>query len=214
MQHNGFSRAVKQRVIIGTNAHLARNGDMRSILLVWDILMDFIVIVWHLLLLRTKPQNMPAYRKLLVLSCAFMLCMGALSALAIGVTRVNPLEAIVDLIFLLAFLKVLLWLFRFPNRFTQTAIAITGSTALFSVLFIPLNFMAASIVGFGEQASATAQSSPAGAVIALVYLALFIWMLRVLGHIFYHALEVRLPFALGIAMLYLMSSLFVSLMVL
>ena len=175
--------------------------------------MDFISIVWHLLLLRADPQNMPPYRKLLILSCAFMVFMGALSALAIGVAEVNPLEAVVDLAFLLLFLKVLLLLFRFPNRFTQTAIAMTGSTALFSALFIPLNFMAANIIGFGEQASGAAQSSPAGAVIALVYLALFIWMLRVLGHIFFHALEVRLPFALGIAMLYLMSSLFVSLLV-
>ena len=174
--------------------------------------MDFISILWHLLLLRADPQNMPPYRKLLILSCAFMVFMGALSALAIGVAEVNPLEAVVDLAFLLVFLKVILWLFRFPNRFTQTAIAVTGSTALFSVLFIPLNFMAANIMGFGEPAGA--QSSPAGAVLALVYLALFIWMLRVLGHIFFHALEVRLPFALGIALLYLMSSLFVSLLVL
>ncbi len=186
---------------------------MRSLLILWEILMDFIVILWHLILLRATPQQLPAYRKLLILSCAFMVAMGILSGLATGLAEVNLLETVVDLFFLLAFLKVMLWLFRFPTRFTQTAIAITGSIALFSVLFIPLNFVAADLVGFGGEAQSEMQSSPAGAVIALVYLALFIWMLRVLGHIFLHALEVRLPFAIGIAMLYLMSSLFVSLMV-
>ena len=187
---------------------------MRSILILWEILMDFIVILWHLILLQAEPQQLPAYRKLLILSCAFMIAMGILSALATGLTHVNLMEVVVDLFFLLGFLKVLLWLFRFPMRFTQTAIAITGSVALFSVLFIPLNFVAADLIGFGAEAQPQVQSSPAGAVLALVYLTLFIWMLRVLGHIFCHALEVRLSFAIGIAMLYLMSSLFVSLMIL
>lgn len=187
---------------------------MKSLLLLWEILMDFIIISWHLILLQAEPQQLPAYRKLLILSCTFMVAMGMLSALATGLTHVNLLEVTVDLFFLLGFLKVLLWLFRFPMRFTQTAIAVTGSVALFSVLFIPLNFVAADIIGFGEQAQPPMQSSPAGAVLALIYLALFIWMLRVLGHIFLHALEVRLSFAIGIAMLYLISSLFVSLMAL
>ena len=180
--------------------------------------MDFIVVLWHLILMRATPQQLPAYTKLLILSCAFMVSMGILSGLATGLAEVNLLETFVDLFFLLAFLKVLLWLFRFPMRFTQTATAITGSIALFSVLFIPLNFVAADFIGFNGglngEVESQMQSSPAGAVIALIYLALFIWMLRVLGHIFLHALEVRLPFAIGIAMLYLMSSLFVSLTVL
>ena len=176
--------------------------------------MDFIVVLWHLILMRATPQQLPAYTKLLILSCVFMVSMGILSGLATGLTEVNLLETFVDLFFLLAFLKVLLWLFRFPMRFTQTATAITGSIALFSVLFIPLNFIATDFIGFNGEVQSEMQSSPAGAVIALIYLALFIWMLRVLGHIFLHALEVRLPFAIGIAMLYLMSSLFVSLTVL
>ena len=176
--------------------------------------MDFIVILWHLILLRATPQQLPAYRKLLILSCAFMIAMGVLSGLATGLTEVNLLETIVDLFFLLAFLKVILWLFRFPVRFTQTAIAITGSIALFSVFVYTVELrLPPTLLVFGGEAQSEMQSSPAGAVIALVYLALFIWMLRVLGHIFLHALEVRLPFAIGIAMLYLMSSLFVSLMV-
>ena len=187
---------------------------MRSIIIVWEIFTDFIVILWHLILLQAKPQQMPAYRKLLIMSCTFMVSMGILSALATGLTSVNLLETVVDLFFLLLFLKVLLRLFRFPVRFTQTAIAITGSIAMFSVLFIPLNFVAADIIGLGENTQNQMQSSPAGAVLALIYLALFIWMLRVLGHIFSHALEVRLSFAIGIAMFYLMSSLFVSLTIL
>ena len=176
--------------------------------------MDFIVVLWHLILMRATPQQLPAYRKLLILSCTFMVAMGMLSAFATGLTHVNLLEIVVDLIFLLGFLKVLLLLFRFPTRFTQTATAVTGSIALFSVLFIPLNFVAADLIGFGENAQTQMQNSPAGAVLALIYLTLFLWMLRVLGHIFLHALEVRLSFAIGIAMLYLMSSLFVSLTVL
>jgi len=164
--------------------------------------------------MQATPQQLPAYKKLLILSCTFMLTMGILSALASGLADINLLEAFVDLFFLLVFLKILLYLFRFPMRFTQTATAITGTIAMFSVLFIPLNFVAADIIGFGENTQSEMQSSPIGAVLALIYLALFIWMLRVLGHIFKHALEVRLFFAIGIALLYLMSSLFVSLMVL
>ena len=185
---------------------------MRTILMVWEIFMDFIVVLWHLILMRATPQQMPAYRKLLIMSCTFMVAMGVLSAQATGLAEVNLWETFVDLLFLLGFLKVLLILFRFPMRFTQTGIAMTGCIAMFSVFFIPLNFAAASMIGFGGDTQADMQSSPGGAMLALIYLALFFWMLRVLGHIFMHALEVRLSFALGIALLYLMSSLFVSLL--
>ena len=176
--------------------------------------MDFIVILWHLILLQARPYQMPASNNLLTLSCVFMIAMGVLYSFASGVEPINRLEVFVDLIFLMLFLKVLLHLFRYSARFTQTAISITGALALFSVLFIPISFLAVHLAGFGGEAQDEMQQSPLGAVLAIFYIMLIMWLIRVLAHIFMYALEVRISFAMGIAILYFTSGLLVKLILL
>lgn len=143
-----------------------------------------------------------------------MMSLGVAASLATGVDKIDWLQVLIDLLFLLAFFRVVLLVFRMPQRYKQTIIAIVGCRAIFSGIFIPLNYMTAQAIGFGEMAQVDASSPAFGAVLALFYLACFIWLLRVFGHILVSALEVRLSVAIAISLLYMMSSLFVSLLVL
>lgn len=142
-----------------------------------------------------------------------MMSLGIAAGLATGADRIDWLQAVIDLLFLLIFFRVLLQIFKVSIRYKQTVIAVAGCKAMFSAIFIPLNYMTAQVIGFGDMVDVGAQNSAFGAVLALFYLTCFIWLLRVFGHILMSALEVRLSFAIGISLLYMMSSLVVSLSV-
>ena len=166
-------------------------------------------IAWSLLLLRAAPQDFPESPRLLASFCALLAVTGVVSAQVAGVSDRVWLDVAAELAFLLVFVYIVLALFRFPERFVQSAIAMTGSAALFNAILIPLNYFAVRMgFGTGEQAGAAA---PPGAMLALVYLAVFVWIVRVIGHILRHALEVRTAFAVGIALLYMAGSLVLSL---
>ena len=175
--------------------------------------MNSIALVWRTMLLKASPEDFPPSQNLLIGFCLLMMSMGIAASLAAGVDEVDWPQVLIDLLFLLAFFRVVLSVFRMPQRYKQTVIAIVGCRALFSGIFIPLNYIAAQVIGFGEMAQGDAQDSAFSTVLALVYLAFFIWLLRVFGHILVSALEVRLSVAIVISLLYMMGSLFVSLLV-
>ncbi|MDD9806227.1 MAG: hypothetical protein OXU83_06525 [Gammaproteobacteria bacterium] len=167
------------------------------------------LLVWRLATFRAAPQDFPVSPALLTAFCFLMAVSGVVSAKLANVPERMWIDAGVELAFTLVFVYVLLLLFRCPERFPQTMTALAGISALFNVILMPLNYLAVQM-SFGE-APAGVSTPPFSAVMALVYLGIFIWIVRVIGHIMLHALEVRLSFAVGIALLYMAGNLVLSL---
>lgn len=109
------------------------------------------------------------------------------------------LYSIADVAFLVLFVKVILLVFRFSSRFPQVFCAAVGVDIGFNLLFLPLQYLT---IMYGTDTGEDAISG-FSAVLTFIYIAMFIWLVRVLGNIFLHALEVRLSFAIGITLLYL-----------
>ena len=160
------------------------------------------------MLLRTAPQDLPASARAMMLLGALMFVTSAMQLAAVESGHGMILPAVIDVLFLAAFVKVILALFRFPMRFMQTFTAFAGIHAGFGLAFAPLHYLNMHYVIGAREA---AMQGLVGAI-AFAYLALFVWSLRVMGHIFVHALETRLPFAIGIALLYLVGNFIVSAM--
>ena len=173
------------------------------------VMMAQCMLVWRLATFRAAPQDFPVSGALLTAFCFLMVVSGVLSARLANVPDRMWIDAAVELVFTLAFVYVLLLLFRFPERFPQTMTALAGSNTLFNVILMPLNYFAVQL-SF-DAAPAGASTPPFSAMMALVYLAVFIWIVRVTGHILLHTLEVRLSFAIGIALLYMAGNLALSL---
>lgn len=167
------------------------------------------LLVWRLATFRAAPQDFPVSATLLTVFCFLMAVSGVVSSKLANVPDRMWVDAAVELAFTLVFVYVLLLLFRCPERFSQTMTALAGSSALFNVILMPLNYLAVQM-SFGE-APEGASTQPFSAVMALVYLGVFIWIVRVIGHIMLHALEVRLSFAVGIALLYMAGNLVLAL---
>lgn len=139
-----------------------------------------------IILLRRGPQDLPAGRSVLLACLSFYVLIAALS-LNIGTTPDNPTAVLV----LAAGLPlILVWMvLRVRNRISrweQTLSALYGTSALLSLITLPLNF--------------TADTEPSGAVV-VISLLVFFWSFVVDAHIWRHALELSFAAGLAVAML-------------
>lgn len=138
-------------------------------------------------LLRRGPQDLPASRALLLLALVFDVAAGILLGRivwggmgpAIGAT-------LLDIALLTLLLGIALRTRSLVPRFTQSASALLGVGALFTLVAIPLQPLL----------EAPDVADPDG-VSALLYLLYVAWVQVVYGHILRHALN--LPFGAGIA---------------
>ncbi len=134
-----------------------------------------------LCLLRAPPQKLPASPVLLRLSFAANGLVGAL--LVVG-SQMGPLlallESFFELILMLIVLRLGLHWRGHAERFSQTATAIMGSSALLGLLVLPL-------LGFG-----VAAENAGGEMTGLLLLLVVFWSMLVLGHILRHAFDLML----------------------
>ena len=152
-------------------------------------------------LLKYRPQDIPASRELLLLCIVIYFLLDLLLAkLDENITAVVP-AALADTVFLLVFVLVLLLLCRKVNRWTQTVTALAGTGIVFSVLVLP-----AVITPTGPDAMTSMQQ----ALSVLLYLVL-IWYVVVLGHIFRHAMPSSFALGVFVAMIYLLTGVFIEL---
>ncbi len=139
---------------------------------------------------QAGPQDLPYSRSLLALLVAAATAL-SLASLQMLPDDANPLASVLMHTLLgLATPWVLLYLRGRRNRYVQTTSAMFGTSLLLTLVVLPALMALA--------------RSPAEPVVWAAYwwLAVVIWSIAVLGHILRHALELSLPIAVGIALLY------------
>ena len=145
-------------------------------------------------LLRAGPQDLPYSRDFLILTMAASVGAGLLAVAALEESRVALLELALTYLFTVGFLYAVLSFRRLNSRFVQTASAVFGADALITLVALPALHAAS---GAGAERPVT----------GLAMLALGLWNLAVLGHIFRHALDTILPVGVLLALAYVMGSL-------
>ena len=145
-------------------------------------------------LLRAGPQDLPYSRDFLILTMAASLGAGGLAVAALEESRFALLELGLTYLFTLGFLYAVLSFRRLTSRFMQTASAVFGADALITLVALPALHAAS---GEGAERPVT----------GLAMLALGLWNLAVLGHIFRHALDTILPVGVLVALGYVIGSL-------
>lgn len=134
----------------------------------------------NICLLRAGPQDLPASSFLMLLTAVLGLMTGTV---VLGSAFNNPFEALLaqlmDLIFLVLFLRLGLTYKRIEARFLQSATALFGCGVLINIAIMPVQLM----MGGDPAASALGQ------VGVLFFLLLSVWTLVVIAHVFRHTFE-------------------------
>jgi len=153
--------------------------------------------VWlDICLLRAAPQDLPASGWLLALSLAGYVSANFLLALASWRLEHALLATAADVLLLTAFTRLILQWWRLPSRFAQTLSALTGSGALLALAALP------SAAGIGHGQAETAVTG----VLTLVWLALLVWSVVVMGHVLRHALSASFSTGVALSLLYTVAS--------
>jgi len=154
---------------------------------------SFALLVRDLCQLRRGPEEI-AYSPVLlgVLIGLSVLIDVASGSLFPGVADDVLARSLVSTGLLLALCWIALRIRRLDNRYVQTACALIACSIVFSLLVLPLAWLA------GPAPSAPAQLTPLQTLLWWGMLALLVWNLAVNAHIMRRALDA--PFALGLAL--------------
>ncbi len=142
----------------------------------------------ELCLFRRGPQDLP-HRPPLALACLLATVMVELfTNLRIGEPTALVLPAVVaSALFALFVTRLVLRLAGHENRYWQTLLALAGSGLLFAAVAAPLRIA----IGPIDPAILQGTVAPPAGYMAIALLGL--WRLIVIGHIWRHALQIRLP---------------------
>lgn len=142
-----------------------------------------------ILMLRNGPQDLPAGSRPLTLAMAFYVAATAMS-LSLGEGGPdNPVAALaLATVLPMILVRIVLGLRGRPARWNQTLAALFGSSALITLLSMPL----------GASASAGGEPDP---VLVIASLVLFFWSFAVDAHIWRHALDTTFAAGLAVAVL-------------
>lgn len=140
-----------------------------------------------ILMLRNGPQDLPAGSRPLTLAMAFYVAATAMS-LSLGEGGPdNPVAALaLATVLPMILVRIVLGLRGRPARWSQTLAALFGSSALITLLSMPLG------------ASAGGEPDP---VLVIASLVLFFWSFAVDAHIWRHALDTTFAAGLAVAVL-------------
>ena len=150
-------------------------------------------VFFDICLLRAGPQALPASPFLLSATALMGLLTGTVVIVdALGNVFTAFMAQLLDLLLLALLLLILLRLRGLESRFMQATTALFGCGALINLVTLPLQLLSPE-EGAGQQAGGPA---------FLLYLALIIWALVVVGHILRHVLEIHLVRGILIALGY------------
>lgn len=163
----------------------------------WPLASVFLEIALH----RRGPQDLPASQFLVGMLLVLDLAARLASLEAAGSEGLrSAAEVIADALVYLAYLWIVLRLFRRQRRFRQAASALLGTEILLYLLSMPLLLWSRAI-----------DAPDAGLTVpALLYIALFIWSIDIAGFILSKAIE--RPYILGVVIMvvYVMISMIIS----
>lgn len=146
---------------------------------------------WQLCLLRKAPQDIPASPSLLQLTALVYVLLGTLLGSLGDTVLVGLVQAALDLLLMVGFLKLALTITGHQDRFVQTLTALLGSGLILSGLAVPL--MLVRTLGYANQMP------------GLLWLWLFGWSILITGHILRHSLSVSLRMGVVLTFLYTFS---------
>lgn len=155
-------------------------------------MMPLLQLFLDICLYRKGPQDVPASGFLLRLVLAVYLALGTLLLVPDAGWLQAALQTAVEVVMNLALVAVLLFTVGRLSRYQQTATALLATDALISAVGLPpLQLLA---------------GSGAGAVAALLWLALVGWHIAIIAHIVRHALTQPLGVGFAVAVLYTLVS--------
>lgn len=145
---------------------------------------------------RYKPQDLPQSYDLLILCLLVYTFINVLLAMTTApFTRALQIS-VLDTIIISIITIIILRLNRHYERWIKTLMALAGTGCIIGLFALPL-FAGAFLL----QVSELVQS-----LILMIYLALLIWNIVIMGHILRHAMETTLSVGIVFALIYLIIS--------
>ena len=153
---------------------------------------ELLKINFEICLLKKGPQDIPYSPLLLKLLCLFYAVVRFLM-LALHAETFNALlQIIVEIFLTLGFSWMILFVDGALNRFNQVSCALLGTDTLINFLALP--------------GVMTLETGRGGLLVFAVLLGFVAWQCTVIAHIINHALDQKLLFSFGLAILYLLAS--------
>lgn len=126
-----------------------------------------------------------------------------LMALWVTAPDTAMLVALIDVGMLAGLAYASVWILSLQSRVTQLITALAGTGVLWQMVALPVIALLSSATEQGAESTSTGFAY-------LIFLGLIAWMIAIIGHILRHALNMNFLFALGIAALYVYTSMRVS----
>ncbi len=152
-----------------------------------------------LCLLRANPQDLPYSLSLELLTLLVYTALSYVLALSSTTPGTALLAALVDVGMLIGLAYAGLWILDLKNRLIKLVTALAGSGAAWQLVALP-------VMSLLSDAKGTLGEGMLAALSYLLLLALIAWAIFIIGHILRHALNLKFPFALGVAVLYVYTS--------
>lgn len=152
-----------------------------------------------LCLLRANPQDLPHSFSLQLITLLTYTALSYLLALSSTTPGTALLAALVDTGMLTGLAYAGLWILDLKNRMIKLVTALAGSGAVWQLIALP-------IMGLLADASDKVSGGTLATVSYMLLLVLITWVIFIIGHILRHAFNMKFFFALGIAVLYVYTS--------
>jgi len=153
---------------------------------------EILKLLFEICLFKKGPQDLPYSVWLLR---AFVSIYASVRFLMLAI-QANPLNAMlqisVELLIIIGFSWIMLYVSRKINRFYQVTCALLGTDTMINFFALP--------------GILTMELGHGGWLVFILMLALIAWQCAVIAHIIYNALEQNLMFSFGLAFLYLLGS--------
>lgn len=157
---------------------------------------EFIVLFFDICMLKKAPQDLPYSVTLLKILAVINILINFLLSNMSSNWFNALLQAITSVVLITGFCWICLLFAHKTGRFCQAASALLGMDTLINIFSVP--------------AAASSAINPSGLLAFLMSIFLFIWYWLVTGHIMRNALEQSFSFSLGLAFLYLLTSIQIS----
>ena len=152
----------------------------------------FAMLVRDLCQLRRGPEDMPYSKRLFTTLVGASVALDVASSFALGQPSHALARSLVSTGLMLALCGIALGIRRLGNRYVQTASALVACSMFFSLLILPLAWLA------GPTPAPPAALSPLQVLVGWAMLAIVVWSVVVDAHIIRRALDA--PFVFGLAL--------------